>query len=108
MKRVYFKMLYKEPLNSDNIYQYGGANTMFTVTKNVEKRIEKFNCNERTIELITSNPELDNFLTAGDLYYDLFTDIFKKHIDPCHPQSKIRILIFHADFQTPVNLNFMD
>jgi len=51
---------------------------------------------------------LDNFLTAGNLYYNLFDQVFKQFIEPAHPRSKIRILIFHDDLEVPINLALMD
>jgi len=47
-------------------------------------------------------------LKAGNLYYDLFDQVFKQFIEPAHPKSKIRILIFHDDLEVPINLAFMD
>ncbi len=103
----YFSNLYKEHIDhTNNSNMFGGS--MFQVTKNVAKTLVKFNCLERTIELVTANPELDNFLTAGDMYFNLFAQIFEKYIEPALPKSKIRILVFHEDFQVPINLSFMD
>ena len=100
----YFNNLYKS-VTSDN-EMFGGS--LFKITKNTKKHLKKFNCWEHTIELATTDTKLDNFLTAGDIYFDLFTQVFQQFIEPLNSKSKIRVLIFHDDFQVPINLSFMD
>ena len=104
----YFREFNRKPAENNTNNMFGGQNSLFTVKRNSVKTLTKWQCTERTIELETTNPELDNFLTAGELYYDLFNELFKKYIEPTHSNSKIRILLFHEDFQVPINLSFMD
>ncbi len=70
----YFRNLFKEtPIQTTSSNMWGGS--MFRISKNTVKNLVKFKCSERTIEFLTSNPELDNFLTAGNLYYDSICNI---------------------------------
>jgi len=56
----YFRNLFKEtPIQTTSSNMWGGS--MFRISKNTVKNLVKFKCCERTIEIVTSNPELEFF-----------------------------------------------
>ncbi len=59
----------------------GGPEKIFKVTKRSMHYSKLFKVNQQRIEIETTDPQLDNYLTAGRLYYDLFDQILKEFKD---------------------------
>ena len=68
----------------------------------------KFKCRETTVNLEVTDPRLDNLIQGDNLYRQLFTNIFAELVDPLPENNKVRVLITHEDFQTPISLPFID
>ena len=87
---------------------HGGQNKLFNITRRFEKNCKLFKCKEKIIELETNDAKLDNYLQAGEQYYEMFHQILSELVDPIDSSCKVRLSIGHDDFNENVNLEFMD
>ena len=100
--------LVDENFETDVQDMHGGQNKLFNITRRFEKNCKLFNCKEKIIELETNDAKLDNYLQAGEQYYEMFQQILSELVNPIDASCKVRLSIGHDDFNENVNLEFMD
>ena len=63
----------------------GGHDTLYKVTNDVTKKNKKFNCDERIIQLKSTDHQISSFEEA--------VEFFHNYIDSIHLKSSLRYLI---------------
>ena len=85
----------------------GGHDTLYKVTNDVTKKNKKFNCDERIIQLKSTDHQIISFEEAVEFCHNYIDSIHSKYISPLPDNTRVRTVIQHDEFNTAINFPFM-
>ena len=70
--------------NNESENMNGGRNQLYEIISSNEKSIGKFGLQRKTLEIITKDPQIDNFIDANELCREFIEQIFNDLINSIH------------------------
>ena len=83
--------------------QWGGSNPSLYILQRELNRDFHFGLSYKSLEFISNNPQVNNFMHAKNLCRNFIDLIYSNHITPIKRYPKISIMIHHDSFTHAIN-----
>jgi len=70
-------------------------------------RNKKWKCNQKTIEYVLNNNEVENFFEASNLVDQFFEEIYDEHIRHLNSHYFVQYILSHDSFKNPIRSFYM-
>jgi hypothetical protein len=94
--------------NSPCLNQEGGIDDVYKLVRETESLFAKWNYKRRILKYEITNNQYQSFYQAEAGVHDFINTVFDKYINKCTNSHKIRMVIQHRLFQTPLSTPFID
>jgi hypothetical protein len=94
--------------NSQFLNQGGGNDDVYKLLAEHQSLFSKWNYKRRILKYEISNNQYRSFYEAEDGVLNFIESIFSKYVNDCNNSNKIRMVIQHHLFQTPLSTPFID
>ena len=85
----------------------GNDEALYTVTSDKTKENKKFKCDERIIQLKSTDHKKKSFQEAVEFCHNYIDSIYSNYIAPLDDNTRIRTVIQHDEFNSAINFPFM-